>query len=339
MAKIQTNTPVTEQPATTTESTPVIPQEAYTYQADNNGNVMAGEATGVLPGTNLETQESLVAKQEVPEVKSQQAYLNPWGREGFTVEEALKNSDASIQQVMEDNIRWANDNGQQFDISPYLGIMSRGQDITKSTQQNEIDEKKAARQEKWERLGNFLSHLGNFVGAAAFGAPSQKLESGTELTTRQKKLRDETLNQRNAYNKNYLENFWKQREQDYKNNRLTQYQQSLDRQDAELYLKEKQFDAKMSLEQRKLEIMKDYREGLLSQGAARIAIQRLNAETARMNANTSRTRESRMAGGTTTSTTVTKNTATGKETVTTEKTTKPAGSTGTTKPQRTKVNY
>lgn len=278
---------------TTPETTPIVPQQAYTYQEDANGNIVAGKGTGAIPGTNLNTEESLIAQQpEAPQTTevSAKAYLNPWGQEGFTVDQALKNNpNLSIKEIMDDHRQWANDTGGSFSIFDYVPHME-GKDITKSQAENEKDAKKQARQEKFERLGNFLAHLGNFVGAAAFGAPSQTLESGTALTERQKKMRDAQLAVRNAYNKNYLEQYWKSREEDYKNTRLNQYQQSLDRQEAELYLKEKQFDEKMSREDRKLQILQDYRNGLLSQGAAKIAIQQMNAETARMNAATSRMR-------------------------------------------------
>ena len=326
----------TEAPAT-----PSVPLNDMTYVSDANGNVVAGKQTGTLPGTNLETQESLITKQNEPEPSTEAvpAYRVSWGKEGYTVDQALKdNPNMSIKEIMDDHRRWANDTGGTFSIFDYVPHME-GKDITKSQAQNEKDAKKLERQEKWERIGNFLGHLGNFVGAAGFGAPSQTLESATALTERQKKMRDAQLAQRNAYNKNYLDQYWKQREENYKNNRLDQYQQALDRQDAELYLKEKQFDEKMSLEDRKLQVLQDYRNGLLSQGAAKIAIQRMNAETARMNAGTSRMREGRMSSGTTTSTTTTKETPLGTQKTTVQKTTKPGTSSSKSKPQKQKVNY
>lgn len=61
-------------------------------------------------------------------------------------------------------------------------------DPDKTVEQSEKEAAKARRQAKWEQWGNLFQHIGNFFGTA-IGAPSQKIESATELTERQRKIR------------------------------------------------------------------------------------------------------------------------------------------------------
>lgn len=64
-------------------------------------------------------------------------------------------------------------------------------DPNKTVEQSIKDQKKAERQAKWEQLGNLFMHVGNFAGTLQ-GAPSMQLESGKDLSERQRKLREST---------------------------------------------------------------------------------------------------------------------------------------------------
>lgn len=81
-----------------------------------------------------------------------------------------------------------NGDGNWSAFMPWLNTLGDGD---KTVAANEALKKKAERQAKMEQWGNFLMHLGNFIGTVQ-GAPSQKIESAQELTDRQRKIREAT---------------------------------------------------------------------------------------------------------------------------------------------------
>ena len=216
-------------------------------------------------------------------------------------------------------------------------------DITKTPEQIEKEKKKAERQERWEQIGNVLSHLGNFVGAVGFGAPSQTIESAQELTKRQQDIRDRTEALRTAYNKNFFEAYSKQRAQDrqteldaqnyeikkakseIEREKLKEQQRMTEIADFNAHANKEFRNASLELKSRALDIREAVANGQLSVAQGRLALSRL--------------KEDRLAGGTETSSTVTQETPFGKQTTTTTKTTRPAGSsrTSTSKPAGKKL--
>lgn len=100
--------------------------------------------------------------------------------------------------------KWATEKGQApLDIFQIYDLI-QGKDPNKSAAQNAKDEKKAKRKERFEQVGNFLGHLGNFVGTL-YGSPNQEtLESATSLSKRQQDLRDKTIALRQQTAKDYL---------------------------------------------------------------------------------------------------------------------------------------
>ncbi len=95
--------------------------------------------------------------------------------------------------------------------SSFMPWLSKFGDGDKSVEANEILEKKAKRQAKWEQLGNLFSHIGNFVGTA-IGAPSQQIESAQELTERQRKIRESTDALRQKGYDQMMANIFKERQ-------------------------------------------------------------------------------------------------------------------------------
>lgn len=113
---------------------------------------------------------------------------------GFT-KDSVKKSGLTIGEAMINYNQWAKENGKEPLDFGTVWAMFNENDPTKTVEDSEKAAKKAASQEKFERIGNFLSHLGNFIGTLQ-GAPSQQLESGVELSKRQQELKDKTLAQR-----------------------------------------------------------------------------------------------------------------------------------------------
>lgn len=134
-------------------------------------------------------------------------YLADWANNPFI--DVVKSGDKSIADYMLDYNKWAEANGKDpLDVLTMYQAMNN-KDIAKSYGQNEKEDKKLQRQQRWEQIGNVLSHLGNFVGTIA-GAPSQTIETAPQLTARQQAVRDAITKQRGDP-KNILAQIWKQR--------------------------------------------------------------------------------------------------------------------------------
>lgn len=128
-------------------------------------------------------------------------------------------------------------------------------------------------------------------------------ESPVEYTERQRKLREGTRAQRDAYRKSFFGLMSKEKADRYNQEKLKNEQRKLDqaekrenRMEAQMWLNENYRDRQMTLKERTQAAMEAYRQGLLSLGAARIAI-------AQLNANTSSAREERQSQGSVVTTT------------------------------------
>lgn len=155
--------------------------------------------------TNTTGQEEHVTTQttgQQQQVTTPKTHLYNWGGEGVTLESVLQGEgkDKPMSQIINDYYAWAGENGITPNVLDIYDAM-RDKDTSKSYAQNEEDEKKRLRKEKWDKVGMFLTHLGNAIGTYAGGGHAPlKLEDPVQWTERQRKLREATLAQRNAYN-------------------------------------------------------------------------------------------------------------------------------------------
>ena len=208
---------------------------------------------------------------------------SPWEK-GFR--EGMKNNpDMTFAEGVSAYNQWAKANGKDpLDIWEMQGVIG-DRDPYKTAEQNEVDERKARNKERWDQVGNFLTHLGNFVGTL-HGGISQNIEPASELTKRQQELRDKTLALRKAATKDYYQAYKDQqnaRIAKEKNERTAAIQERrLDQADARLFLERDKFEWKkkmdegtLDLKKAKQELDRQVRLGLLSQGAARLVLQDL----------------------------------------------------------------
>lgn len=140
------------------------------------------------------------------------SYLADWSKgweKGLRWLKNEKGQQVLPTEVITDYNRWAKANDQApldaFQFYPWLAKY----DATKSIGENEKEEKRRKNQEKWERLGNVFSHIGNFIGTLT-GAPSQTLETGHQLSQRQQELYDHVMRQRQGMAKDMLSAYYKQ---------------------------------------------------------------------------------------------------------------------------------
>lgn len=197
----------------TVNTTPTTTQQTVMQMDEATGDVVAvtQDAAAVQQGATgaQQAQVDTTGAGEQKPALATPSYLADW-QSGTTFNDAIKSGDHSIAEYIADYNKYAAANGgEPLDIFTMMNAM-QGRDVNKSVAENQADEKKRVRQERWAQAANVLSHIGNFVGTL-YGAPSQTIESGIALSQRQQALRDKTLAQRSAYNTNLLAQIWKDR--------------------------------------------------------------------------------------------------------------------------------
>lgn len=174
----------------------VLEQQKATQEAFNEGlQGNAGEAAGpstsatviAAPSPEAGTQGVSFTQQQENAAKAvapgQGVKLIDWSKPYSEIERNDQLRKMTPYDILRDFQK--NGDGNYATFMPWLSKY----DPNKTVEQSESDAKKAERQAKWEQWGNLFQHLGNFFGTA-IGAPSQQIESATDLTERQRKLRE-----------------------------------------------------------------------------------------------------------------------------------------------------
>lgn len=165
-------------------------------------NTTQNSGQGEAGATNTTGQEKTVT---TPQVE----YKYPW-ETGMTMDQAYAQGKHSLREIYMDRYRWGVANNNPVNVFEASMMLPQNHDIQKTKTQNEDDIKKAERKEKFDKIGMFLTHLGNFVGAVGFGGLDVKPEDPVKFTERQQRLKDKTEALRMAYNKEWFANAYKQ---------------------------------------------------------------------------------------------------------------------------------
>lgn len=142
----------------------------------------------------------------VTKVEPNQGIKIDWSRPYSEIEQNPLLRQMKPYDIMRDFQK--NGDGNWSFFMPWLNTLGDGD---KTVAANEALKKKAERKAKMEQWGNFLMHLGNFIGTVQ-GAPSQKIESAQELTDRQRKIREATDALRAKGYNQMMVNIWKDRQ-------------------------------------------------------------------------------------------------------------------------------
>lgn len=151
-------------------------------------NTIPSPETGTQ-GVSFTKQQEDAAKTIVP---GQGVQLIDWSKPYSEIEQNDQLRKMTPYDILQDFQK--NGDGNYATFMPWLSKY----DPNKTVEQGESEAEKAMRQAKWEQWGNLFQHLGNFFGTT-IGAPAQQIESATDLTERQRKLREgiESLRQKN----------------------------------------------------------------------------------------------------------------------------------------------
>jgi hypothetical protein len=176
-------TPVTDFP----DDNAVKPEVAVPVQTTDTepGKGTAIDTTGIT-GNGVHESFAEQPTEEVTKVEPNQGIKIDWSRPYAEIEQNPILQQMKPYDIMRDYQK--NGDGNWSAFMPWLNTLGDGD---KTVAANEALKKKAERKAKMEQWGNFLMHLGNFIGTTQ-GAPSQKIESAQELTDRQRKIREAT---------------------------------------------------------------------------------------------------------------------------------------------------
>jgi hypothetical protein len=176
-------TPVTDFP----DDNAVKPEVAVPVQTTDTepGKGTAIDTTGIT-GNGVHESFAEQPTEEVTKVEPNQGIKIDWSRPYSEIEQNPLLRQMKPYDIMRDYQK--NGDGNWSAFMPWLNTLGDGD---KTVAANEALKKKAERKAKMEQWGNFLMHLGNFIGTVQ-GAPSQKIESAQELTDRQRKIREAT---------------------------------------------------------------------------------------------------------------------------------------------------
>lgn len=196
-------TPVTDFP----DDNAVKPEVAAPVQTTDAelGKGTAIDTTGIT-GNGGKESFAQQPTEEVTKVEPNQGIKIDWSRPYSEIEQNPILQQMKPYDIMRDYQK--NGDGNWSVFLPWLNTLGDGD---KTVAANAALQKKAERQAKMEQWGNFLMHLGNFIGTTQ-GAPSQKIESAQELTDRQRKIREATDALRQKGYEQMMVNIYKDRQ-------------------------------------------------------------------------------------------------------------------------------
>lgn len=142
-------------------------------------------------------------------------YRFRWDQPGVSLESMLetltKSKDpTSKRAVIDDYLRYMYDNNLPVDVFTLNDIVNKSHDLSLSPADEEKEKKRIANKERWDKVSNFLLHLGNAIGNVGGGGyASMKLEDPVQWSERQRLLKEKGLEQRRLNNQSIYQQMHK----------------------------------------------------------------------------------------------------------------------------------
>lgn len=195
-----------EEPEGTSAGSPT--GNTLTRPANDKPSIITGNSVTFPEGNSNAVQAPAVPEADKGGQAVEPQYQSDWSKGFFPALDTYKGRQIPIVQAISDYNKWATDTGNKpLDVMSTMAAL-QDRDPNKSIADNEEAERRARSNERWERIGNMLAHIGNFIGTA-YGAPSQQLETGQALSARQKQLRDATIALRDKRNSAMMDAYLK----------------------------------------------------------------------------------------------------------------------------------
>ena len=210
---IQPGTPVSVLPQNT------VPQERIQSQRLDKMNGVPGSVVPEIPEPSQEPLQTQALEQLQPSYWSKYGNYN-WNSNGGDFWKNAKESGLSLRDAMKYYDQYQKDNGgEPLDMFEKYALYKK-YDPFKSVKDQDEEEERLARHQKWERIGNALSHLANLYGTMRGAVPSQPLEDAAALTERQQKAVDRVKALRKAAGQDYLDALMAKRADEFKQRQL-----------------------------------------------------------------------------------------------------------------------
>jgi hypothetical protein len=193
------------------EAEKIVPQQTYAMDEETGELVPTQQAETKIPVATAQPQAPVVTQPQGQQVTvtpaSKNKYLYDYNVTSLA--EAYNKGEHTPRDIMLDRAKWGQENNNP--LNWVEANYFQNVDLDKTKKDAEKEEKRKKWEDAFEHMGYGLISLGNFVGAALGGpAPSKTIEP-MALTDRQRKLREATRAQRQAYNKDFFANYWKDR--------------------------------------------------------------------------------------------------------------------------------
>lgn len=210
-----------QQQAPTPQPQTAVPTPQQQQQAQQAMAQAAAEyeaAKKAAPGMTPEQRESenmrkmfgIVMPEEtkIPEVNknywSKYGNFN-WNSNGGDFWKNAQESGLSLRDAMRYYDAYQKDNGgEPLDMWEKYALLKK-YDPFRSMKDQDEEEESLKRHQKWEKIGNALSHLANLYGTMRGAIPSQPLEDAAALTERQQKAVDRVKALRKAAGQDYID--------------------------------------------------------------------------------------------------------------------------------------
>lgn len=131
-----------------------------------------------------------------------------------------KESGLSLRDAINYYNKWQEDNnGKPLDMFEQYALLKKYDPFRSMKEQDEEDER-LKRQQKWEKISNVFNHLANLWGTVRGANPAQQIESGTDLTKRQQEAVDRVRALRKAAGQDYIDALAAKRADEFKQRQL-----------------------------------------------------------------------------------------------------------------------
>lgn len=219
-----------------------------------------------------------------------------------------KESGLSLRDAINYYNKWQEDNnGKPLDMYEQYALLKKYDPFRSMKEQDEEDER-LKRQQKWEKISNLFNHLANLYGTVRGANPAQQIESGTDLTKRQQEAVDRVRALRKAAGQDYIDALaakradeFKQRQLENEAKRLAEQQRSNDLMNdyrlAALAERAKNNDTRNNQNQQKIENQDKQAERKAGQRDQEIEIKKQDSKSRAKTASAAVTRANKSGSG------------------------------------------